>query len=75
MTAPVRAAKITDDKSAIRLGVPHAVINPERVPAARYYDDRFFQLERERLWTRTWQQACRLAGDPGARRLRRVPDP
>ena len=64
MTAAVRAATGTDDKSAIGLAVPHAVTDPERVPAARYYDEQFFQLERERLWTRTWQQACRLEEIP-----------
>ena len=42
------------------LEVPHAVHRPDRIPAARYYDPHFFDLERERLWPRVWQMACRL---------------
>lgn len=30
-----------------------------RVPASRYFDPVFFALEREKLWPRVWQLACR----------------
>lgn len=35
-----------------------------RVPGERYYDRDFFELERERLWYKTWQLACRLQEIP-----------
>ncbi len=34
------------------------------VPAERYYDPGFAALEHERLWSRTWQMACRLEEIP-----------
>jgi nitrite reductase/ring-hydroxylating ferredoxin subunit len=36
------------------------VIDPERIPARRYYDEDFYRLECERLWPHVWQMACRL---------------
>lgn len=45
-------------------GVPHRVVNPERIPAARYYDAEFFELERQKLWPHVWQMACRLEEIP-----------
>ncbi len=45
-------------------GVSHAVDDPQRIPAERYFDPEFFELERERLWTRVWQMACRLEEIP-----------
>ncbi|CAN7542560.1 aromatic ring-hydroxylating dioxygenase subunit alpha [Phenylobacterium sp. LjRoot219] len=44
--------------------VPFKVTNPQRIPAERYYDPAFFELERERLWPRVWQMACRLEEIP-----------
>ncbi len=44
--------------------VPHRVTNPRRIPSGRYYDPDFFRLERERLWPRVWQMACRLEEIP-----------
>lgn len=44
--------------------VPFRVTDPERIPARRYYDQRFFELECERLWPRVWQMACRLEEIP-----------
>ncbi len=41
-------------------GVPLAMGRPDFVPAARYYDPVFADLERTRLWHRVWQMACRL---------------
>ena len=40
--------------------IPNLVENPERIPAARYYDDEFFRLECQRVWPHVWQMACRL---------------
>ena len=37
---------------------------PDRVPAARYHDEAFFELENDRLWSRVWQMACRLEEIP-----------
>ncbi|TAK99004.1 MAG: aromatic ring-hydroxylating dioxygenase subunit alpha [Rhodospirillaceae bacterium] len=34
------------------------------VPRERYFDRGFFELEKERLWSRTWQMACRLEEIP-----------
>ena len=37
---------------------------PDFVPAERYYDRTFADLERDRLWPRVWQMACRLEEIP-----------
>lgn len=49
-----------------RLSADHAfrITRPELIPAARYYDPAFFELERERLWPHVWQMACRLEQIP-----------
>jgi phenylpropionate dioxygenase-like ring-hydroxylating dioxygenase large terminal subunit len=44
--------------------VPHRVTNPELIPAERYYEPEFFELEREKLWPQVWQMACRLEEIP-----------
>ena len=44
--------------------VPHRVTNPALIPAARYYDPEFFELEKEHLWPHVWQMACRLEEIP-----------
>jgi nitrite reductase/ring-hydroxylating ferredoxin subunit len=44
--------------------VPFPVTNPERIPARRYYDQEFYDLECELLWPRVWQMACRLEEIP-----------
>lgn len=44
--------------------VPFGITNPERIPAPRYYDESFYQLECEQLWPRVWQMACRLEQIP-----------
>jgi nitrite reductase/ring-hydroxylating ferredoxin subunit len=36
------------------------ISDPERIPAKRYYDPGFFEAERQKLWPRVWQMACRL---------------
>ena len=40
--------------------VPHAVTRPDRIPAQRYYDAAFYELEKQHLWPKVWQMACRL---------------
>lgn len=44
--------------------VPLLIEDPELIPSKRYYDEEFFDLERERLWPRVWQMACRLEEIP-----------
>jgi len=44
--------------------VPFQVTNPELIPAQRYYSEEFFELEREHLWSKVWQMACRLEEIP-----------
>jgi carnitine monooxygenase subunit len=44
--------------------VPFQVTNPERIPVERYYDQAFFELERQHLWPHVWQMACRLEEIP-----------
>ena len=48
------------------LAVPFALQHPDRAPKERYYDPEFYRIETERLWTRTWQMACRLEEIPHA---------
>lgn len=40
--------------------VPFRIREADRIPAQRYYAREFFEAEREKLWPRTWQVACRL---------------
>lgn len=44
--------------------IPFKITDPERIPAARYFDEAFYQLECERLWPHIWQMACRLEQIP-----------
>ena len=44
--------------------IPHLITQSNRVPAKRYYDPEFYALERDRLWSRVWQMACRLEEIP-----------
>jgi nitrite reductase/ring-hydroxylating ferredoxin subunit len=44
--------------------VPFQIVDPERIPTPRYYDDEFYRLENERLWPHVWQMACRLEQIP-----------
>lgn len=43
---------------------PLPIVDPELVPAARYFDEEFYQLECEKLWPHVWQMACRLEQIP-----------
>jgi phenylpropionate dioxygenase-like ring-hydroxylating dioxygenase large terminal subunit len=54
-----------DDRPAVDTGrVPFAMSDPLHVPRERYYDRAFFELEKAKLWPRTWQMACRLEEIP-----------
>lgn len=44
--------------------VPLHVSDPERIPSKRYYDQAFFDLEKDKLWPHVWQMACRLEEIP-----------
>ena len=45
-------------------GVPFAITNRRLIPAQRYYDKDFFELEKQKLWPHVWQNACRLEEIP-----------
>lgn len=49
-----------------KFDVPFAMAGDTAVPAPRYYDAEFARLEYERMWSRTWQMACRLEEIPKA---------
>src|SRR6516165_5750332 len=44
--------------------VPFAMTSPIQVPRERYFDRDFFELEKQKLWPRVWQMACRLEEIP-----------
>ncbi len=44
--------------------VPLRITHPELIPTARYYDEDFYRLEKEKLWPHVWQMACRLEEIP-----------
>jgi Rieske 2Fe-2S family protein len=50
--------------SRLTKSVPYAVDNPTQIPARRYYDQAFYDLECKNLWSRVWQMACRLEEIP-----------
>jgi carnitine monooxygenase subunit len=55
---------MADGTMAPQVSVPFKVTNPERIPAKRYYDEDFYDLEVERLWPHVWQMATRLERIP-----------
>ena len=55
---------MAEDLKAALDTVPFRVTNPELIPAQRYYDPEFFELEKEKLWPHVWQMACRLEEIP-----------
>jgi nitrite reductase/ring-hydroxylating ferredoxin subunit len=56
---------ITEDRrSGTARPVPFAMRDPLHVPRERYYDREFFELEKQHLWPRVWQMACRLEEIP-----------
>jgi len=67
-----KAPKSTKSAKATRTGkrraplreIPFKVTNPERIPAQRYYDQEFYDLEVKYLWPKVWQMAARLEEIP-----------
>src|SRR5512139_483642 len=55
---------MSDGSELPRNPVPFQVVDPERIPTKRYYDEEFYRLECERLWPHVWQMACRLEQIP-----------
>jgi phenylpropionate dioxygenase-like ring-hydroxylating dioxygenase large terminal subunit len=52
----------TDDRVQVapaQTNVPFPVTDQHYVPVERYYDRGFFELEKTKLWPRTWLMACR----------------
>jgi nitrite reductase/ring-hydroxylating ferredoxin subunit len=57
-------AIIEDRRSDTRRQVPFAMQSPLHVPRERYFDRDFYELEKQHLWPRVWQMACRLEEIP-----------
>ncbi len=55
---------VTEERPSGTAHVPFAMRDPLRVPRERYFDRGFFELEKQRLWPRVWQMACRLEEIP-----------
>jgi phenylpropionate dioxygenase-like ring-hydroxylating dioxygenase large terminal subunit len=55
---------MTDEAVSALRSVPLGVRDPELIPAKRYYDPDFFELEKQKLWRSVWQMACRLEQIP-----------
>ncbi|HEX7822673.1 MAG TPA: aromatic ring-hydroxylating dioxygenase subunit alpha [Sphingobium sp.] len=55
---------MTADLAKAPKAAPFQITDPERIPAARYYDEDFYRLENERLWPHVWQMACRIEQIP-----------
>ena len=53
-----------DAADLLKAANPLLIRDPELVPAARYYDQSFYDLEVEKLWPHVWQMACRLEQIP-----------
>lgn len=47
-----------------KLPIPFKVVEADRIPSKRYYDEEFYRLECERLWPHMWQMACRVEQIP-----------
>ncbi len=55
---------MTDNVAEALAKVPHRITDPQKIPAERYYDPAFFELEKKHLWPHVWQMACRLEEIP-----------
>src|SRR5579872_7012874 len=62
-TKRAKAAKSGKRRAPLR-EIPFKVTNPERIPAQRYYDQEFYDLEVKYLWPKVWQMAARLEEIP-----------
>ena len=57
---------VTEERARRTTQVPFAMQSPLHVPRERYFDRDFFEMEKELLWPRVWQMACRLEEIPAA---------
>ena len=60
---------MASDRSETPVGlrdVPLRVDEPDRIAAARYHDQAFYDMEVEHFWPHVWQMACRLEEIPEA---------
>ena len=64
MVSTERPVTNVDHDAAVDARVPFGVVDELLVPAERFYDAGFFQLERDKLWTSAWQLATRLEDVP-----------
>jgi phenylpropionate dioxygenase-like ring-hydroxylating dioxygenase large terminal subunit len=55
---------VTEERPSGTTQVPFAMRSPLHVPRERYFDREFFEMEKELLWPRVWQMACRLEEIP-----------
>src|ERR1019366_10483070 len=55
---------LTEERPGKTGSIPYAMRDAIHVPRERYYDREFIELEKERLWPRVWQMACRLEEIP-----------
>jgi phenylpropionate dioxygenase-like ring-hydroxylating dioxygenase large terminal subunit len=53
-----------DAAELLKAANPLLIEDPRKIPAARYYDQTFYDLEVEKLWPHVWQMACRLEQIP-----------
>jgi nitrite reductase/ring-hydroxylating ferredoxin subunit len=53
-----------DAADLLKAAHPLLIHDPELIPAARYYDQDFYDIEAESLWPHVWQMACRLEQIP-----------
>ena len=58
---------VTEERPSGTAQVPFAMQSPLHVQRERYFDREFFELEKELLWPRVWQMACRLEEIPTPR--------
>ena len=63
---------VTNERLTGKRTNPFPMKDPLFVPRERYYDREFFELEKEHLWRRTRQMACRLEEIPESRGLHRI---
>lgn len=59
-------ARDTDNTPAALLAQRYEFLGDEDLPFARYTSPAFFELEIEKMWSRTWQWACREEHIPNA---------
>lgn len=58
MIDPAREPKVSS--------VPFGITRSDRIPVQRYYDREFYELERDKLWTRL-ADGVQAGGDPESR--------